>query len=102
MRVPTCKKISYSKNHMDPAQQEFNLFIRRWQVRLCIAAFTSPAAIFILIEFVFDRSSKDTGIVCAVMGGSFLFAAAMLQAWCFEKKKKKARSPEMMVDPREY
>lgn len=84
---------------MDPAQQEFNLFIRRWQVRLCIAAFTSPAAIFILMGFVYRRSEEATVISSVLAGGSFLFSAAMLQAWCFEKKKKKPSSQRLMAAP---
>ena len=84
---------------MDPAQQEFNLFIRRWQVCLCIAAFTSPTAIFILIEFVLRGSNNGIGIACALMSGSFLFSAAMLQAWCFEKKKIKPSSQRLMAAP---
>lgn len=72
---------------MEPSRQEFNLFIRRWQVRLFIAAFTLPALLFVFRVFFLRGEEDVTMYACVITGGVFLLTTLLLQAWCFEKKK---------------
>jgi len=66
---------------MDLQRQEFNWFVRRWQVRLFAAAFVLPVVWFLVCVFLLRQETDGSMITAVLMAGGFLLAALLLQLW---------------------
>lgn len=66
---------------MDLQRQEFNWFVRRWQVRLFAAAFVLPVLWFLVCVFLLRKETDGSTITAVLMAGGFLLAALLLQLW---------------------
>lgn len=64
---------------MDPQRQEFNWFVRRWQVRLFAAAFVLPVLCFMFASFALGVA--DSLAVAGTMAAGMLLATLLLQLW---------------------
>ena len=72
---------------MEPSQLEFNLFIRRWQVRLFIAAFTLPALMIVFLAGVLRMEADVIVISGGMLCAAFLLTCLLLQLWRIEKRR---------------
>jgi hypothetical protein len=66
---------------MDPQRQEFNWFVRRWQVRLFVAAFVLPVLCFLLASSVPRLGVGDSAGLSVILACGLLLAALLLQLW---------------------
>ena len=73
---------------MEPSQEAFNWFVRRWQVRLFVAAFALPVPLFVLLNFGLRREGDGSAIVCGMIGGALLLTCLLLQCWRIERPKR--------------
>lgn len=64
---------------MDPQRQEFNWFVRRWQVRLFAAAFVLPVLCFMFASLVLG--TDESAAVTVILAGGLLLATLLLQLW---------------------
>jgi hypothetical protein len=70
---------------MDADNKQFNLFVRRWQVRLFILGMTLPALIFVTFGFVFRREEDGSAFAGIIVGAAFLLVALLLQGWRYRR-----------------
>ena len=66
---------------MDPQRQEFNWFVRRWQVRLFAAAFVLPVLCFLFASYVPHLGTADSAGLAVILAGGLLLATLLLQLW---------------------
>lgn len=66
---------------MDPRHEEFNWFVRRWQVRLFAAAFVLPVLWFVVCVFLLRKETDGTFISAVMMTGGLLLTALLLHLW---------------------
>ena len=66
---------------MDPQRQEFNWFVRRWQVRLFAAAFVLPVLCFLFASCVPHLGTGDSAGLAVILAGGLLLATLLLQLW---------------------
>lgn len=64
---------------MDPQRQEFNWFVRRWQVRLFAAAFVLPVFCFMFASFALG--TDESAVAALSLAGGLLLATLLLQLW---------------------
>ncbi|MCW1922171.1 hypothetical protein OKA05_06380 [Luteolibacter arcticus] len=83
---------------MEPSQEAFNWFVRRWQVRVFVAAFALPVPLFVLLDFVLRRDDDASAIVCGMIGGTLLLTCLLLQCWIKPQKRSRKPSPVTVRD----
>ena len=76
---------------MEPSQESFNWFIRRWQVRLFVAGFVLPAIMFALFVFV-DRAGEESTVACGLTAAVMLLTSFLLQCWIAPQKRSRKPS----------
>lgn len=75
---------------MGDARQEFNDFIRRWQVRLFIAGFILPTLFFLGLVFGLGRESDGAAVGGVLMASAFFLTALLLQLWRVGASRKRS------------
>ncbi len=65
---------------MNDPHQEFDFFIRRWQVRLFIGGFIVPAALLFL-SVILHSETAGSGIACIILVVAFELPVLLLQGW---------------------
>lgn len=76
---------------MNDPHQEFDFYLRRWQVRLFIAGFIIPTALFVMAIML--RMETDVSAMgCSILAGAFLLTALLLQGWRSAAAEKAAKA----------
>lgn len=83
IRFPLDLKMSWINllRSMDPQRQQFNWFVRRWQVRLFAAAFVLPVLCFLVASYVPNMGVGDSAGLSVILAGGLLLASLLLQLW---------------------
>ena len=73
--------MTYLQTQMDTQRQQFNWFVRRWQVRLFAAAFVLPMVWFVICVFLLRQETDGTFVSAILLAGALLLATLLLQLW---------------------
>jgi hypothetical protein len=82
---------------MEPSEEAFNWFVRRWQVRLFIAGFALPVPMWILYSFLLHGRERSAPMAFGLIGGAFLFTCLLLQCWRIERPKRSQKKSPAVV-----
>jgi hypothetical protein len=82
---------------MEPSQEAFNWFVRRWQVRLFIAGFALPVPMWVLYVFLLGGREESAAIAFGLIGGAFLLTCLLLQCWRIERPKRSRKQSPVAV-----
>lgn len=87
---------------MNDHLQSHDFFIRRWQVRLVIAAFTLAPLLFVLLALGLERHREDSMIACAVVAASLLFTSFILEGFRIRKSNRNQHAKFQLNSPSDF